>query len=341
MVIKMIRACSLIAIPLLSMLLSSSIDNSFKIGSRKSAPSSPISFNSSTLYGPYSGGESVTFSWSYTNTSTNNYSSVNDYIIIDCPSYSSAPLVSKRVARHALSSGESRSLSYTYKIPETRLSSESGLVFKVGVQYSGSYIALLEKKLKKVIPNNINPLNYRSNKYTIKDRSFYLNENDVEESFLFDEYRDYVECDEYNRMQFSKLSFLYSYPVRLTYEKCYIKFIDKNDVFPFINKDEDGYRVIKADLLDNDGRITIDFPDLYYEPISLQPSDQKKGSKTKYLYVPKGKSKAIKDYEFIIEAHNIGINKTSFSHSLETSISPYYLGNCVDADYCIVGGIKE
>lgn len=341
MVLKIIRTCSLIILSLLSLLLSSSSDYSFKLRNRKSAPSAPISFFSSSLYGPYVGGESVTFSWSYINISGITYSSVSDYIIIDCPSYSSVSLLSKRVAKHALVPGSTQHLSYTYKIPASRLSTESGLIIKVGVQYDGNYLVLLEKRIKKVTPSNINPLNYRSSSYVIKDRSFYLNEMDVEESFLFDEYRDYVEVDEYNRLLFSKLTFKYSYPQKLKYDSCYIKFIDKENIFTSISKDGDGYRYIKANLVDDEGTIRLDTPDLYYDPISLVPNDQKIGSKAKYLYVPKGKSKKLKDYEFIIDAHNLGINKTSFSHSLETSISPFFLGDCIDADYCIVGGIKE
>ena len=309
--------------------------------SRRSASSSPILFTSTTLYGPYEGGEDVTFSWSYTNVSGNNYSSVNDYFMVVCPSYSSTPVKSHRVGKHALPAGSSQSFSYTYKISPARFNTESGLVIKIGVFYSNAYLVLLEKTIKPISSQNINPLNYRSSPYVIKDRSFYLKDGDVEESFLFDEYRDYVECDEYNRLLFGNLSFKYSYPSVLSYRSASVKFLDPENLFPDIQKDGDGYRYLSTNLLEREGRIYVDFPSLYYDPITLIANDRGVGNKTKYLYVPKGKSKKLKNYEFIIEANGLGINKTSFSHCLETSISPFFLGDCIDADYCIIGGVKE
>ena len=308
---------------------------------RRGASTSPILFTNSTLYGPYEGGEEVTFTWSYTNVSNTNYSSVNDYFIVSCPSYSSTPMLSKRVGKHALAAGSTQSFSYKYKISPARFAMESGLVIKVGVLYSNSYIALLEKTIKPIDSRYINPLNYRSSPYVIKDRSFYLKETDVEESFLFDEYRDYVECDEYNRLLFDNLSFQYSYPSAFSYQSASIKFLDPENLFSMIQTDGDGYRYINVNLSEKEGRVVIDIPSLYYDPVTLIANDSGLGSKTRYLYVPKGKSKKLKDYEFIIEAKGLGINKTSFSHCLETSISPFYLGDCLDADYCIIGGIKE
>lgn len=309
--------------------------------SRHNASTSPILFTSSTIYGPYEGNETVTFEWSYTNVSNVSYNSVNDYIIFDCPSYSSIPYKSQRVGKHSLPAGSTQNLSYTYKIPALRLNTESGIIIKVGVFYVDSYLGMVQKKIKPIDSRNINPLDYRSSPYVIKDRSFYFKEGDIEERFLFDEYKDYVECDEYNRILFGGLSFQYSYPLSLTYASACIKFLDPENLFTFIRQDGDGYRYLNVNLIAKDGKVSIDIPSLYYEPLSLCPNDRGIGNKTKYLYVPKGKSKKLKNYEFIIEAYGLGINKTSFSHSLETSISPFFLGDCLEGDYCIVGGVKE
>ncbi|MBO4682528.1 MAG: hypothetical protein J5618_01565 [Bacilli bacterium] len=309
--------------------------------SRRNASSSPILFTSSTLYGPYEAGDEATFTWSYTNVSGINYSSVNDYIILDCPSYSSVPFHTKRVGKHALPAGSSQTCSFTYKISSARFNTESGIIIRVGVHYANSYLSLLEKRIRPIDSRTINPLNYRSSPYVIRERSFYFKDIDVEESFLFDEYRDYVECDEYNRLLFGNLSFKYSYPTSLSYQSASIKFMDPENLFPSIRKDGDGYRYLSINLVEKEGRVVVDFPSLYYNPVTLVTNDQGIGNKTRYLYVPKGKSKKLKEYEFIIEARGLGINKTSFSHCLETSISPFYLGDCLDADYCVIGGIKE
>ena len=283
----------------------------------------------------------MTFEWSYKNVSNNTYTSVNDYFMINCPSYSASPLVSKRVGKHALTTGESYSFSYTYTIPISRFNSESGLLIRVGVQFQSEYIALLEKKIKPIDARNINPLDYRSSPYVIADRSFYLNESKLEEKFLFDEYRDYVECDEYNRLLFSNLTFKYSYPESLIYKNARIKFMDREDLFPDLKKDGDGYVSIKATLVEKEGVVSIELPSIYYDPITLMCNEDGIGNKSRYLYAPKGKSQKLKDYEFIVEVEELGINKTSFSHGLETSISPFYLGDCESGDYCIVGGVKE
>lgn len=311
------------------------------IKASRNASSSPIQFHNSSLYGPYVGGETETFTWSYTNVSGNNYNLVNDYIIISCPSYAPGPLISKRVARHALNAGASQQCSLTYTIPSIRLNSESGILIRVGVQYSGSYIALLEKTIKPISKQIINPLNYRSSPYIIKDRSFYINETVVEESFLFDEYRDYVECDEYYRLLFSNLSFMYQYPTSFTYKNARIKFMDKYNLYPLIKKDGDNYTSVDISLINQEGRVKIETNNLFYNPTSLETNDQGIGSKSNYLFVPKGRGKQISEYQFIIEVNEIGINKTSFTHDLETSVSPYFLGNCTDADYCVVGGVKS
>ena len=306
----------------------------------RNASTSPIQFHNSSLYGPYVGGESITFIWSYSNVSNNNYNQVNDYITISCPSYSSLPLISKRVARHTLNAGASQQCSYSYTIPSARFNTESGIIIKVGVQYSGSYIALLEKTIKPISKNNINPLNYRSSPYVIKERSFYFNETVVEESFLFDEYRDYVECDEYYRLLFANLTFKYHYPTSLTYQSARIKFMDKYNLYPLINKDGDGYTSVDITLRNYDDKVAIEVNNLFYNPVSLETNDKGSGNKSRYLFVPKGRGKQISEYEFIIEVNEIGINKTSFTHSLETSVSPFFLGNCEDADYCVIGGVR-
>ena len=312
-------------------------DNSVPFLLRKSASNSPISFTSTKLYGPYVGGESVTFEWSYKNVSNTSYATVNDYFILSCPSYSSTPIHSKRVSRHALSAGASYSCSYTYSLNTTRFHMESGLVIKVGVQYNGSYLNIIEKTIKPIVSKNINPLDYRAYPYKIKDRSFYLNETDVEESFLFDEYRDYVECDGYNRLLFSNLSFKYSYPLALTYDEANIKFIDRENIFPLIKKDGDGYTYFPINLNENYGVVFLEITSLYYDPVTLVCNDSGTGNKSKYLFVPKGKARKLKEYEFIVEAHNLGINKTSFSHAMEVSISPFFLGE----DYVVIGGVRE
>ena len=308
---------------------------------RRNASSSPIQFRSSAIYGPYVGGEEVTFEWEYVNQSSTYYSSVNEYFMVICPSFSSGPYVSRRVSVHSLPGGHVQKTSYKYKIPPSRLNTESGLIFRIGIFYQNGYIGMIERKLKTIISQNINPLNYRSTPYVIKDRSFYLNDTDIEESFLFNEYRDYVECDQYNRLLFNNLSFQYRYPRPLSYTNARIKFLDPENIFPLIDKDGDGYRSITANLVENSGVVKIEPTQLCYDPLTLISNDDGKGNKSKYLYVPKGKSHRLEKYEFIIEANGLGINKTSFSHCLETSISPYYLGDCLEGDFCIVGGVKE
>ncbi|MBE6135706.1 MAG: hypothetical protein E7181_00325 [Erysipelotrichaceae bacterium] len=333
------------ALPVLLLILFSCFfafgDNSPINHLKRRSASSPILFTSSTLYGPYKGGEEITFKWSYRNVSGTNYSSVNDYFIVSCPSYSSSPLLSKRVSKHSLAIGAKQNLSYSYKIPPQRFNTESGLVIKVGVQYGGSYLSIIEKTIKPISSKTINPLDYRSSPYVIKDRSFYLKDVEVNESFLFDEYRDYVECDQYNRLLLSNLTFRYNYPLKLLYKNARVKFLDPENIFSSLSLDGDGYRSINIVLDDQDGIVKILIPSIYYDPLSLVPNDKGKGNKTKYLYVPKGKSKKIEKYEFIIEATGLGINKTSFSHCLELSISPFFLGDCIDSDYCIVGGVKK
>ena len=315
--------------------------STYNDGLRRNAFVPPIEFIGSTLYGPYEGGESVTFTWTYINQSSKTYESISDYIIISCPSYSASPLISKRVGRHILNPGSSQTLSYTYVVPYSRLNTDSGIVIKVALQYQSKYIDYLEKRIKPIQSQNINPLTYRSHQYEIKDRSFYFNRKEISESFLFDEYSDYVECDKFNRLLFGNLSFLYSYPQSLSYEGLKVKFMDRNNLYPSLNKDEDGYTSIKADFSEEEGRMRIVFNDLWYDPVSLVNNDSGTGARSKYLYVPKGRGKDIKDYEFIIEATGLGINKTSFSHCLETSVSPYYIGDCETADYCVVGGVKK
>ena len=310
--------------------------------SRRIVSIPPITFTGSKLYGPYKGGETVTFSWEYKNTSLSNYSSLSDYFIVTCPSYSSTPLLSKRVDKHASKAGQVHSISYSYTIPSKRINTDSGLVIKVGVQSGGSYIGMLEKKLKPALSNNINPLNYRSTPYVIEDRIIKFSEEKVVESFLFDEYQDYVECDPYYRLLFEKLSFLYNYPENLTYSSVKIKFLDTYNLYPYIKRDGDGYTYVSGVFEIEDNRVSLATSNVWVDPVSLRCDDHGMGRmKSRYLYAPKGKGHLLSGYEFVIEANGLGVNKTSFTHCLEVSVSSYFIGDCDSADFCIVGGIKE
>ena len=310
---------------------------------RSAANAAMIAF-SSPVFGPFAGGESVTFSWEYYSYGLISNRDVQDIFMVSCSSKSAEPFYTSTISSHKLMRNKIYNASITYKIPAKYLNTESGLVFTAAL-YSitnHSYLVQVNRVVKPVIPTTINPINYRVNPYTISDRTFAFDlEEPLSEKLTFDEFADYVECDSHNRLLFNSLSFKYESSLDVTNTPARIRFIDKNNVFPNMPKDGDGYTVVDAYLVQEDDRVHIKLRSLYCNPISLICSYEPVGERCDYLYVRKGWSHLIADYIFTLEVNDVGINKTSFSYDMECDLSSYYLGNCQDGDFCVIGGVKE
>lgn len=304
--------------------------------------SSPSFIFSSDLLGPFEGDNDVTLNWSYYS-QTDYKENVVDTLYVYCDSYSSQPIETINISQHPLRSYTKYSCKYIGTILNKYLTMNSGyrFVFEVYSSTREKVLCQCECKLKPKQSRNINPLNYRSEYYEISDYILGIKKYSDTEKFLFDEFADFIECDNHNRLLFNKQSFIYEGRKKFKCGGMRIKFIDKFNLFTGLNIDGDGYRYVDMDYGVENKRVSLSIPNLYVDPLTLVVNLNGVGSKSDYLYVPKGRAKDIEDYEFILEGYNLGENLTSFSHYMQPLVSEYYIGNGEEADYSITGGVKK
>ncbi len=168
--------------------------------------------------------------------------------------------------------------------------------------------------------------------------------NKDSETFLFSNTLDFFNIDSYFRLDLSSISFIYTCSYSdIVYSSIYLKFIDYNVVFPYLdNIDSNGlsYFQLPLKVSRNLLNINFDFRDkMYVNPATLEMSKTAKvGYKlTKYLYLPINKKNDLLDQEFTIIVNNFGYNQTSFEIPVRYMTDHSLIGDCSTSDYCVVG----
>lgn len=163
----------------------------------------------------------------------------------------------------------------------------------------------------------------------------------ISDSFYFRDTVDFLAVDYYYRLDLSSIGFLFSSRSK-TYEKAELSFDDEDNLFPLINKDNNGSIHIPLEIeIDGESRINFIFQHGFYvNPSNLEMSSQYINGfrPTNYFYLPINKLSNINDYKFSISIYGIGLNKTNVSLTLDYDISQNLIGRCDSSDYCVVGG---
>lgn len=210
-----------------------------------------------------------------------------------------------------------------------------------------------EKTTKKVtiyptITDKIYSYQYVNTAYKVNNRIFKMDlfGTYTSESVQFENTIDYLTNDAYNAIDISEVTFTYERDMDLINKDAdkYLKILDLDNIFPYINKDENGYIYIPLKCVQNKSDITLKYKNhFYYNPETLEISTYYRSGfeQTDRFYVPKGKLKLLENATFAVEMNDFGRSKMNIVIPLTFIKDRNYLGLCSDSSHCIIGGIKE
>ena len=209
-----------------------------------------------------------------------------------------------------------------------------------------------EKKEKtiRIYPTNnetIYSYQYVNSPYTVDERIFKITRTEIKyrESVRFENTIDYLTNDTDNSIDISEVTFTYDEGFDL-YNKGankYLKILDLDNIFPYINKSGDGYIYIPLECVQNNKDISLKFKNhFYYNPSTLDISLTSRSGfiETEKFYIPIGKLKLLENATFAVEMRQFGRSKFNVIIPLNFVKDRNYLGLCSDSSHCIIGGIR-
>ena len=228
--------------------------------------------------------------------------------------------------------------------------SNSGLIVDFFLYISSNNKLIISKSFT-IFPKysrSIVSSNYRTNDYEISNRIFTWNSdgpNDEKEVFSFKNSVSIVNDETYHHLSLNELYFNYYFSLKYpNYSQCYLYFYDTYYLFTTITTT----RIIKVPLLlyfdPSLSKVYFRYKNtMYVEPSSLQMSLVKKEGyiETNKFYFPLNQKEKINTYNFKIEIKKMGQNETDVSIPFNYRSGKNLLGDCVDSDYCIIGGIRK
>lgn len=159
------------------------------------------------------------------------------------------------------------------------------------------------------------------------------------EIYKLNHLKPFINIDSFYRFDISSLELLYDGISEITASSIFLSFLDKNNFYPHINKDENGNTIVPLSLIK--GKFyTFEMNNLYVDPISLDMSSTYMDGyrKTKYLFLPKNSVDKFDNYKFTLNINGLGPNEINIIHEFEVDFNTLLIGPCDKAKYCIIGG---
>lgn len=230
-------------------------------------------------------------------------------------------------------------------IPNILYYIDYGITIKCGVCSNNDwqFYSPLIKHIYPIKQENINPLNYKKEPYEIKNRSFYMNDTEVIESFKFTSFQDYIYSSIFGTIELTDFVFDYLYPLDFKYKSARLLIDDKYNLFPGLNLNNSNYRYIDLLLKRESDKVSINFPPYMGldENHYIMYPYYVGHTKVSKFYLPKNHKVELESTSFILEVNEMGANKTSFSLPLKLYLDSFFFGDCENADYCVIGGIRR
>lgn len=200
--------------------------------------------------------------------------------------------------------------------------------------------------IESISPKHFDISKLPAKKYS-KDESFIrIKDNKVsyfKEEFDFQFFSKRLSVRNYYRLPLDDYYFTYDSLGSFAYAEAYISFGDPLNVFPLIDS-VNQFKEKRVEL-----ELSMNIPDVYFyfkKPLYVEPNYllmsnlPKEGLvKTNFFYFPIYKLKELNGMQFKICINKLGHTKNSFSYTFSYYSDKYLVGNCNNADYCVVGGI--
>ena len=195
--------------------------------------------------------------------------------------------------------------------------------------------------------STINPTEYGESSLEFKPTCLAFNNSGIvtyQEKYQFKNFYDYFLIDTYYRLLIDQFVLSYQFLQDLTYQTAILKFPKNEQLFPYLNLDENNDITIPLRLVKEDKSYHLCFSQtMYVNPITLQMASYPLANfvATSYFYLPKNGIKQLqnKDFNFLITG--LGQNHSTFIWSSSLLVENNLLGPCFDSDYCVIGGITK
>ena len=256
------------------------------------------------------------------------------------PVYEDIPYATTVIARN-ITLIDRATIIYSFDVPDAKYYAKYGIRINLQVKDSIENRILATSRMFVFTKtyDAIDIKDYTKRPYQIRNLS-YTDGTLWNESFLFSGYDPYLYFKEYFYVNFDELYITYKGLDELLSGDCFIYFDDFNNIFPYIEKHNDGYKYIPFELSKDIDGYKIYFTSLYVKPLTLElATTQLEGFKSTHrLFLPKNKSNLLQGYSFVIYFASLGINEISAVHEVVLDFSRLLLGPCDAATYCITGG---
>ena len=164
---------------------------------------------------------------------------------------------------------------------------------------------------------------------------------EVKETFDFTTIGDYLDVDYYYRLTLNKNYFVYPNPYTLTYSSVSLRFNDDENLFPYLNHQDNGDIVVPLVLTRKENYITFRLRNKFYiNKRTLQISSSYRSGYiiTNDFYLPINGKKKFNNKQLYIDFTELGLDQISTSIPIKYDINHSLVGVCTDGDYCVIGG---
>ena len=178
--------------------------------------------------------------------------------------------------------------------------------------------------------------------YNDKTR-FYANGKFILEELEFPGFKKILTTDRYNRILINEYYLTYYSPEYFTYESAFLLYEDKKDIFKHVKVNDEGYKQIPLKLTEQGNRVYLDFEGNFgIDPNSLEMYIPNSGkTMTNYFYVPKNTGSLLNGETFKIRINGAGFSHFFIECSVQFYVDTFIIGDCVEGDYCVIGGVRE
>lgn len=239
--------------------------------------------------------------------------------------------------------GQRKTVSFT--IPISDYLTDSGLQLRFEILNSSRTI--LKAYAASFYPlekQTISGYSLKHDLYTSSSVGFYGDGSglhELKDIFDFTCIGDYVDNDNYYRLDISKNTFNYWGSSTLPYQSVKLRFNDDEYLFPNMYHDDNDDIVLPLKLSQNDSTVSFKYKNQFYvNKKTLDTSDAYKAEyvPTSDFYLPINGLAKFNDKNIYLDFEHVGVSDISTTIPLKYDMNRTIVGVCADGDYCVVGG---
>ena len=234
----------------------------------------------------------------------------------------------------------------TFNLPLKTMLGPNGIDCKVEfLDTSYNSLQSFTFSLKPLKSNSVNPGDYLSSYYSIKDTIVDPDNysSKIGEEMMFNGFIDYFNIDNYYRLNLDTIYLTHKClknDLEITAE-AYLHFDDYDSIFKrMYPKNGTPEFDIPLTVTKTNNIVTFKFRDtMYVHPQTMEMSLDARPDflATNYFYLPVNRRSDMFNQKFTLRVDSFGYNKTTFSWDIRYTNTRDLIGDCNNADYCVRG----